>query len=84
MKTIRYVLPKEIKQLFEADRKTKIPLVFSESPRLVNILEDTEDMMKVSVYFANGEVVTGWMGKILYPPLELLNQDELYDGRFNA
>ena len=83
---VRYELLPEHKHLYKDDMKTKIllPPCSSLLHRFVDILEQDEYRMKLKVYMPEGQIITGWIGKSYYPPLKLVNEEEIYDGRFNA
>lgn len=85
-KTVRYVLNKEARYLWDTPdfqgKKMDIP----PCPRLnnifVNILEIQDRSIKLKLFLPNGEVMEGW-NPFFNNPVSIFNMDSLFDGRFN-
>ena len=84
---LRYILSKDVKFLMCSPMsKEQIEVFYSkENPIFVNILErrDQDHVWRIKLFHATGEIQEGWVLN-MNEPVKIYNQDELFDGRFNA
>lgn len=81
---VRYKLTNDCKQIYN-ENKEKIP-VDNRQITFVDLLnppieEGICEIVKIRAYFPDGRVI---IGEVIGSCITLHNQNELYDGRFNA
>ena len=69
---------------FKTEDKIEVPR--SDNPIFVNILRRQRLLgnmaYQVKLFFSNGETLEGWTADFSFP-ITLINEEELFDGRFN-
>lgn len=89
---VRYTLSSEVKYLYnsrtlrsEEGGCVKVPV--TAGIKFVDILNVSDDNMTmlVRVHCPNGDVIKGWMlHSKVNGSIQLFNEEELFDGRFNS
>lgn len=88
MTTVRYKLEPSIRKGFvqpimKNEFMCDIP-TYHNFDRFVDILDETPEFYKVNIFLKNGSILTCWITKTFFFPLELHNTKTLFDGRFNS
>ena len=47
-----------------------------------NILQNVQGVLKIRLFLEDGHLIDGWINE--GSPIEIFNEEELFDGRFNA